>query len=72
MANTLRPRVRQTEYKLRHTRGPDVIRMYHDNITRNHRVRKVARVKVPPIVTRAQLIVEQRRFIPIATKKVDQ
>lgn len=44
--------------------------MYHANITENHRERKVARVRVAPVVTRALDIVNQTRFLPVAHRKV--
>jgi hypothetical protein len=47
-----------------------MLRMYHANITQNHRVRKPSKIVMPAIVSRAELIVAQRRLLPIESKKV--
>lgn len=51
--------------KLINPNGPDMVRMVHLNITTNHRRRQPARISLPPLVTRAILIVNQSRVMPI-------
>lgn len=70
MASAIASPRTQTNYVLVHSRGPDVLRMYHSNITQNHRNRQVARIRMPAIVARATLLVEHRTLIPTASRKV--
>jgi len=67
-----RPQIRQQTYKLVHARAPEVLRMYHRNITQNHRVRQRAKITMPSLVSRAQLLVDQKTFIPTVTQKVSR
>jgi hypothetical protein len=69
---TKRPHVEQVTYVLTHTRAPNLLRVYHQNITQNHRVRKAAKIGVASIVTRAQRIVDQQEFVPMVIQKVDE
>jgi len=68
----IRPQNKQVTYALHHSRAPNLLRMYHANITQNHRARRVGSIKMPSIVTRAHLIVDQRAFVPTVTQKVDE
>ena len=70
--NSKRPSIRQVSYVLVHTRAPNMLRMYHQNITQNHRVRRPSNIKTESIVTRAQRIVDQRAFVPMSIQKVDE
>jgi hypothetical protein len=68
----LRPEIRQVNYVLVHSRAPDLLRMYHRNITQNHRRRQAGKIGMPNIVARAKLIVEQRAFVPTISQRVDE
>jgi len=56
-----------TKFKVKviNPNGPDVVRLVHATITDNHRQRRVGRIIMPPIVSRATMIVTQARLMPI-------
>lgn len=45
--------------------GTEMVRLYHRNIVANSRALKDARVEVPPIRTRAKMVVRESREIVI-------
>lgn len=49
--------------------GPEMIRAYHRNITANTRRNKRTAIDMPPILTRAKLIVRQSREIVLQEKE---
>jgi hypothetical protein len=52
-------------YELVSPSGYGMVRMYHRNVTSNHRNTVDAKITVPPVVTRAKLIVQQKRLVPV-------
>lgn len=55
----------QQQYKLLSPSGYGMIRLYHNNITANHRKLVAGKVKTPALVTRAKLIQRQQRLVPV-------
>lgn len=56
---------RTFKVKLVHPNAPEILRLVHENVVTNKRARKTPRVSLPPLVTRATMVVKENRIMPV-------
>lgn len=56
-------RDRKTRLNITVPNGPNLIRLYHRNLTANYRSQEEPSIEMPSIVTRAKLVVRESREI---------
>jgi hypothetical protein len=62
-------RPRRFNVKLITPNAPSIVAMVHNNVTLNHRRQQDATLGMPAIVSRATMIVNQSRIMPIRTEE---